>query len=366
MRILPLIFCLPLIALTGCQKFRKAVPVPTPEPAPAPKPPKLDLTKNAPDELGKIPVIMYHDIGKSGKNTPLDRTVASFEKDLQLLYDKGFYLVNASDIINNQLDVPAGKSPVALTFDDARRTQFDLLQTAEGPQVAPNCALGILERFVKAHPDWKLKATFFVLPKSKVTNESFGQTGMGKDKIAYLVKSGCEIANHSIVHKSFSGYTAVQLQQEVAGADKLVTDLNPEAKLEAIALPMGKYPKNKALWPLLLKGTDNGHSYAYKAAFDAAWRPIPSPASLKYNPLRLERINSIDGLNGIRFWVEKLAAPGGGRYISDGDPNWISFPQSKEAEFARARVEKQGKQINAYSSAGIQGAAGKPIMPASK
>lgn len=366
MRITPLLLCLPLVALTGCLKFKSTGPTPTPGPTPAPKPPTFDLTKVQPDELGKIPVIMYHDIGKSGKNTPLDRTVASFEKDLELLYEKGFYPVTAADIVANRLDVPLGKTPVALTFDDARKTQFGLIQTDQGPQVDPNCALGVMERFVKAHPDWKVRATFFVLPKSKVTNESFGQTGMGKDKIDYLLKNGCEIANHSTLHKSFADYTAAQIQEEIGGADKLVTDLNPEVKLETFALPMGKYPRNKALWPLLLKGTHNGHSYSYKAAFDAAWRPIPAPTSVKFNPLRLERINSIDGLNGIRYWVEKLTAPGGGRYISDGDPSWVSFPKAKEAELARERVEKQGKQLNAYESQGIQGAGGKPIVPASK
>lgn len=308
---------------------------------------------------------MYHDIGKSGKNTPLDRSVASFEKDLQLLYDKGFYLVNAADIVANRLDVPLGRTPVAITFDDARRTQFNLLTTDQGPQVDPNCGLGIIERFVKAHPDWKVRATFFILPKSKATNESFGQTGLGKDKIDYLLKSGCEIANHSIVHKSFANYTAAQVQQEVGGADKLITSLNPKVKIETIALPMGKFPKDKTLWPLLIKGEDKGHRYEYQAAFDAAWRPIPSPASKKFNNLRLERINSIDGLNGVRFWVDKLMAPGGERYISDGDPKWVSFPKSKESELAQDRVLGQGNQINAYGTSTIQ-PAGQPIQPASQ
>ena len=110
MRITPLFLPLVLVVLPGCLKFKPTGPTPAPSATPAPQPPKLDLTKVQPDELGKIPVIMYHDIGKSGKNTPLDRTVASFEKDLQLLYDKGFYLVNAADIVTNRLDVPLGRN----------------------------------------------------------------------------------------------------------------------------------------------------------------------------------------------------------------------------------------------------------------
>ena len=367
------------LALVGCVKVKPPVPDVSPSASSTPAPPTLDLTKIRPDELGKIPVIMYHEIGKSGKNKDLDRTITSFEQDLQLLYDKGFYLVNTSDIVTDNLNVPAGKSPVALTFDDARKTQFTLIETEKGPQVDPNCALGILERFVKAHPDWKLHATFFILPKSKTTMESFGQIGMGKDKIDYLLKNGCEIANHSIQHKTFAAYTSAQLQAEVGGADKLITDLNPEAKLQVFALPMGKYPKNKTLWPLLLKGSFNGHNYSYQAAFDAAWRPIPSPSSKKYNPLRLERINSIDTVNGVRDWIQKLSAPGGGRYVSDGDPNWVSFPKEREADAALDRLQKQGKQVNAYTAkpgsggGGIQSAADalvaaspKPLAPPKK
>jgi hypothetical protein len=150
----------------------------------------------------------------------------------------------------------------------------------------------------------------------------------------------------------------------VGGADKLVTELNPEVKIETLALPMGKYPKDKKLWPLLIKGSHNGHAYDYKAAFAAAYRPMPSPATKKFNPLFIERVNSVDGLNGIRFWIEKLMAPGGGRYTSDGDPNWVSFPKSREPEVSAERVAAQGKRTNAYGSPGIASAPSKPIVPA--
>lgn len=368
---LPLIaFSLSLVAAAGCVKTSKTPPVSTaPSAPPKPQAPSFDLTKVTPNELGQIPVIMYHDIGRSGKNTPLDRTVASFEQDLQLLYDKGFYPVNASDVVKHHLDVPAGKSPVVLTFDDARKTQFNLIDGDKARQVDPNCAVGVMERFVKKHSDWKLRATFFVLPKSKVTNESFGQTGLGKDKIAYLLQAGMEVANHSTLHKSFRGYKAEEIQRELGGADQAILALNPEAKIETFAVPMGKFPSDKKLWPYLLKGTFNGKSYDYLAVFDAAWRPIVPPGHKKYNPLKLERINSVDGLNGVRYWVEKLAAPGADRYVSDGDPNWVSFPKSDEPLVNRQKLEALGLQINAYeqgaaAAKGIQSAADAPTPAA--
>jgi peptidoglycan/xylan/chitin deacetylase (PgdA/CDA1 family) len=353
-----------LIFASGCIKIGKTPEPTTPTPVPKPQPPKIDYAKFQPNELGHIPVLMYHDIGKTGKNRAdgLDRTIASFEEDLQLLYDKGFYPVNISAILDNRIDVPMGKTPVAITFDDARKTQFNLLESTAARQVDPSCALGIMERFIKTHPDWKLRATFFILPKSKVTNESFGQTGLGKDKIKYLIDSGMEIGNHSTLHKRFTDYKAADIQREIGEADQLITTLNPEVKIQAFAVPMGTYPRDKTLWPYLSKGAFNNKQYAYKASFDAAWRPIFPPGHKKYNPLRLERINCIDSTNGVRYWINKLSLPGGSRYVSDGDPSWVSFPISYETEVDRAQLTGQGVQVNAYQSAAqsIQSAADAP------
>lgn len=344
---------------SGCQFFnrnKQASAAPTPVPTPAgPQPPKIDWDTIRPNELGDIPVIMYHDVkGDKDDVRRLIRSVASFKKDLEVLYKNDFRPVNLSDVVNNSIDVPPGKHPVVLTFDDARGSQFQLIETATAQQVDPNSAVGLMEAFAKQNPDWKLRATFFVLPKSKVTLEPFGQPGMGDAKMQYLIDKGMEIANHSTSHRDFRPYDAAKIQEELGYANNTLLAGVPKAKIETVALPMGRFPRDKKLWPYLLKGTYQGKTYEYKAAMLAAWRPIPSPASKKYNPLQLERIDSIDGLNGIRDWVKKLkngSAPGHTIYISDGDPNVVSYPKANASLANTAKIKSEGKLAYAYDSA---------------
>jgi peptidoglycan/xylan/chitin deacetylase (PgdA/CDA1 family) len=352
----------------GCSLLsRRQVVAPTPIPTPAgPQPPKIDFARIRPNELGVIPVIMYHDIKdpKPGnKPRPLTRSIASFKQDLEVLYKAGYRPINLSDAVNDRIDVPTGLSPVVLTFDDARASQFQLKESADSLQVEPNCAVGIMDAFHKAHPDWPMRATFFILPKSKTTMEPFGQLGQGGQKIDYILQQGMEIGNHTVLHKSLRRMTSAEIQQEIGGAHKSILEAAPNAKISVFAAPMGEYPRDKKLWPLLLKGEYGGTPYEYSAAFTAAWRPMPSPASLKFNPVRLERIDSVDGLNGIRDWIKKLGDGTAGmpRYISDGDPQVISYPKGDAPLSNVGKIKAEGKLAYAYEPFGGAGGS-KPIV----
>lgn len=335
----------------------------------AAKPEKADIdyAKIRPNELGQIPVLMYHEVG--GKPYPRDphlvRSVADFRKDLELLYEAGFRPVNLSDVVNNNIDIPAGTSPVVLTFDDARESQFRLIETADAMKIDPNSAVGVMDAFHKKHPDWRMRATFFVLPKSDRTMEPFGKPGLGQadDKFKYIVENGMELANHSTYHKDMSRMSPAQLQEEIGNAHNKILEAAPNAKLQVIALPMGKFPRDKNHLKYLLKGTYQGKTYEYKAAFLAAYRPMPSPVSKGYNPLKLERIGPADVRFGVRWWIKELSKGSGmyPRYISDGDPNVVSVPKGQESEVHSARVAAQGKTLYAYAPFGGSGGA-KPIV----
>ena len=122
-------FSVTLFALAGC---RKETPKPMVTAPVAPERPMVDAAAVRANELGRIPVVMYHDVNdKVGKNTKMNRTKASFEKDLQLLHDKGFYPVTLRSVVDGSMDVPAGKSPVVITFDDARESQLRLIEASE-------------------------------------------------------------------------------------------------------------------------------------------------------------------------------------------------------------------------------------------
>jgi peptidoglycan/xylan/chitin deacetylase (PgdA/CDA1 family) len=359
----------PLSAISGfgCKKGTEDAAAAKPAPAPVkkgPEAPKIDYAAIRPNELGVIPVIMYHEVrGTKNDVRKLTRSLASFREDLEILHKNNFYPVNMGDVVSNNIDVPAGKSPVVLTFDDARTSQFKLLETPNALKIDPNTAMGIMDSFSKAHSDWPMRATFFVLPKSRST-EPFGQSGMSGDKFNYIVDNGMEIGNHSMFHKSFRHMTPAQIQTEIGSAHKAIMEMAPKAKIQVFALPMGQYPRDKANWKYLIKGTYQGTTYDYKAALDAAWQPAYPPSAKKYKPIRIQRIDSIDGLNGIRYWVKNISASGAlmPRYISDGDPNVISYPKGNESEVNTALLKAQGKLLNPYSPFGKGGA--KPIVGA--
>ena len=93
---------------------------------------KIDKDKLASDginELGKVPIMMYHGIrektsnstGTVGGNVDKDgynRTPEAFRKDLESYYEKGYRMIRLDDYINGKVDVEYGKSPIILTFDD--------------------------------------------------------------------------------------------------------------------------------------------------------------------------------------------------------------------------------------------------------
>lgn len=355
----------------GCNKlpFLKPKPTPAPTPTPAPKPPAIDYAALKPNEMGRIPIVMYHHIGKDTKDTKLSRTVASFNRDLNLMYKLNYVPVNLSELLDDKIDVPAGKKPIVITFDDAWVTQFKLIDKGANLQVDPNCAVGLIEAFCKSYPDWTPHATFFCLPPSNFKKDTFDQPGLGGQKLKYLIDHGFEVGNHSTVHGSFAKYDAATVQKELGGAHAALTKLEPSVKIRSIALPFGVYPKNKAVWPFLLKGTYNGTSYQYDAALLAAWQPNPSPSSKDYKAIQLQRISPEDIVNGLANWLKRLdKVRPYAAYVSDGDPNCISFPMEEKPKLNAAKVKSEGKLINAYDpsqtiASGTPGATPAPAKP---
>lgn len=347
-----------LISFTGCRKDtikviskKPTVVVPT-----------VDAASVQANELGRVPVVMYHDVNdvKIGKNTKMNRTKASFLSDLDYLHKNAFYPVTLRSFVDGSMDVPAGKSPVVITFDDARETQFRLIEQESTYDVDTESAYGMMEGFCKDHPEWKPMATFFVLPKSAKTMEPFGQTGLGDDKIQYLVSKSCEIGNHSLRHKSFSRMGVKELQDELSKAQEAIQSYVPQVKITSLATPYGVYPRNKAEWKYLMEGKGVGGSYSHTAVCQAAWRPTLPPGAKGFNPLRIDRITPEDVKFGLKYWVDTLVSGRMSRYVSDGDASVISYPKLDASNANTALLKQQGKTINAYGAVGAAG--GKKII----
>ena len=192
------------------------------------------------NEAGDIPILEYHEIS-DGKSR-MCRAANAFRHDLARLYAENYRPVLISNYIDNRIDIPLGASPVVLTFDDARASQFHYLKDGT---IDPECAVGILQEFAKLHPDFPVKATFFVLPEN-----AFGsKPDIAAQKINALLAMGCEVQNHTVTHRYFNRLSDEEVRKEIAMGAAMIERMAPEAKVDILALPGGILPANRSLLP---------------------------------------------------------------------------------------------------------------------
>ena len=109
--------------------------------------------ENKVNELGNIPIMMYHGIvNKLDEDTPYTggnvdkdgyhRTTESFIKDLEFYYSEGYRMIRLEDYVKGVIDVPLGKSPIVLTFDDGLENSIKVTGVDDnGIIIYPNCAV---------------------------------------------------------------------------------------------------------------------------------------------------------------------------------------------------------------------------------
>ena len=282
------------------------------------------------DEAGRIPILMYHSIGAHANrgarydSQGLNIAPETFRKHLALMYAAHWYPVNMRDVLGSHLAVPAGQTPVVLTFDDARGSQFHYLPDGT---VDPNCAVGILQAFHQEHPDWPLRGTFYVLPKSAWNPVPFWQPGRETKKLRALVADGFEVANHSTTHRMMTHLSGTELTWEMAECQRYVQERAPEATMDTMALPGGAAPKDHALWNTLLRGRLGKIIYRNRCILMAWGGPSRSWTDKKFDPDRISRIGCGPG------WVERAIKALSSRrippYVSDGNPDTVAVPRSE-------------------------------------
>src|SRR5256886_11334806 len=76
----------------------------------------------APNELGRVMILEYHKIDYPEERWT--RTPENFRRDLETLYARGYRLIALNDLLDGRIIVPAGTTPVVLTFDDSSPGQF--------------------------------------------------------------------------------------------------------------------------------------------------------------------------------------------------------------------------------------------------
>ena len=300
------------------------------------------------NELGKVPIMMYHGIidtednkytgGNVDKNG-YKRTAKAFREDLEFYYKNGYRMIRLEDYIHGIIDVPIGYSPIILTFDDGDADNCKVLgRNSDGSlQIDPNSAVGILEEFKKKYPDFGVTATFFVM------NGIFNQSEYNKDIVNFMINNGYDIGNHTISHPDFTKISREQSVKEVGKMYKTLDSYLGDKYVHIVALPFGSpYKKDHDNYSAILSGTYDGYEYKTEAALRVGWEPEVSPYNKNFDPTFLKRCRAYDN-NGKEFDIEMVFKNlEKNRYISDGDKNRIVIPSSEQnnlnSEYTNIRV----------------------------
>ena len=110
------------------------------------------------NEAGLVPVLMYHRIVKK-RLASIDRTPSQLRQELEKLAKNDYVPITAQEFVTGNIDIPAGKHPVVLTFDDGHSGHFAL--DADG-MPAKDTAVGIIYQVARKYPGFRPVATFWV------------------------------------------------------------------------------------------------------------------------------------------------------------------------------------------------------------
>lgn len=311
--------------------------LPTSEPPPAVVATPAFAKQVKANELGMVPVIMYHRIMKK-RLASIDRTPSQVRQELEKLAKQGYVPITAREFATGDIRVPAGKFPVVLTFDDGHDSHFAL---DESGMPKKNTAVELIYRVAKKYPSFRPVATFWI------NRYPFGLQEQGDQAkaVQWLTQHGFEVANHTWGHPNLRMLSTKKVREQIVRMERLIKKLGLEAS-KTMALPYGAQPKSKKA---ARTGTWDGTKYDFEAVFLAGAEPSVSPYAKAFDRGAIQRIQS-NGKKGecrkwcTQYWLEWLNKHPGERYVSDGDPERISIPENLRGNIAGKRTT----QVNAY------------------
>jgi len=274
------------------------------------------------NELGRIMILEYHKIDYPEERWT--RTPENFRKDLETLYARGYRLQSLSALLEGRVTVPAGTTPVVLTFDDSSPGQFRYVEKNGALEIDPRSAVGVLEAFLREKPDFGRAATFFVLPGADPPNRFFNQPEHVTRKLRWLVDNGYELGNHTLWHANLGKYDETVVRGQLADAQLWVQKHVPDYKLRTLALPHGVYPK-QVDWAVA--GTAKGTTYHHEGILMVSGGAALSPFAAKFDPTRVPRIQALD--RDLKEWLTHFDKNPEDRFVSDGDPATITVPAAQ-------------------------------------
>ncbi|NUT42085.1 MAG: polysaccharide deacetylase family protein [Thermoactinospora sp.] len=276
------------------------------------------------NELGQVPVLMYHRIIDNPSSQD-DRTPAKFRADLARMAKDGYVPITAAEFVTGKIDIPAGKHPVVLTFDDSSPSQLSLDELGN-PK--PDTAVAILREAAAKYPGFRPVATFYV------TRDMFGKSTAEEQAqtLLWLKDNGFDIGNHTLDHVNLRSRSREEVAKQIMSVQKMVSKFAYHTPV-TLALPYGNQPRKQA-W------AQKGDGYAHKGVFLAGYTPSNAPFSKSFDALNIPRIRAMDRKGDCAqfcstAWLDWLKDNPDMRYTSDGDPATVAFPKFK-APFLRS------------------------------
>lgn len=274
------------------------------------------------NELGQIPVLMYHRIIENPGSQD-DRTPDKFRADLERLARDGYVPITAAEYVTGKIGIPAGKHPVVLTFDDSSPSQLSLDDLGVPRK---DTAVAIMREVAAKHEGFRPVATFYV------TRDMFGKSTQEEQaqSLLWLKDNGFDIGNHTLDHVNLRTRSQKDVARQIAAVQKVVGSL-AFAKPVTLALPYGNQPRKKE-WAR--SGKSGDVAYNHGGVFLAGYTPAPAPYSKNFDPLGIPRIRAMDKKGDCAqfcstAWLDWLKDNPDMRYTSDGDANTVAFPKFK-------------------------------------
>ncbi|MFF5107629.1 polysaccharide deacetylase family protein [Streptosporangium sp. NPDC000509] len=330
------------VAVSGPPPTSSASPSPTPDLPSAELPPPITASAEfarqvKANEAGAVPILMYHRITRK-RLASIDRTPAQVRKELERLARDGYVPVTAREFATGRMDIPAGKYPVVLTFDDGHPSHFAL--EADGTPVK-DTAVGIIYQVAVKYPGFRPVATFWVNQHPFGLREEKDQ----ERAVQWLVSRGFEVANHTWSHPHLPSLPKKKIVEQLARVERLLKRLGVPPS-ETMALPFGAMPRKRST---VQSGKWRDVSYRFKGVFLAGAEPSVSPFVKGHDRRAIQRIQSNGRKGECRkwcsdYWLGWLDKHPGERYTADGDPERISIPDRLRGSI---RAD-QRKKINAY------------------
>jgi hypothetical protein len=280
-----------------------------------------------PNELGRIPVLMHHQI-RADRVGAYDQTPAEFRAELEALWKRGYVPITVGQLLDGKLDLPKGTSPVVMTFDDATKEQLALDGSG---RPAANTAVGIMVEFARRHPGFVPRGTFYV------NREPFAVQD-GAPLLRWLDEHGFELGNHTKDHIPLRTLDDEDVQRQLVLGAAVIQSALPGYRIRSLALPLGSLPEREEL---AVRGTWDSRSYGPYAVLLVGANPSASPFSSEFDAAAIPRIRSshlpfgrVDEM-GFSYWLKDLDENPSSRYVSDGDASAITAPDSSRSQLAQ-------------------------------